>query len=216
MKKQLFSLFALALVLMLALTACTSASPSASESPSESPSPSEQPSENPSQSPSEEPSESPSEEPSAPANNQDGLVGELTGILSSAALGEIGEMEEGLITAENCQMYTGLTPEQLSQYVKEAAYSRPFISSSAHNVVLIECADEAAAAEVKALVAAGFDPGQWVCVYPDYCFVQESGSTVILVASTEDVVNKMKTAFSSYMGGNVGKVNEFFDKSMLE
>jgi hypothetical protein len=141
-----------------------------------------------------------------------GLSGDTKDILS--ALIENAKLDFELfdeqVNAENCQSYTGLTAEQMSQYVEDAYASMATMNVSPHIVVLVKCVDEASAAAVEDLIAKGFDSSRWVCVMPDQSFVVDSGVYVLLVSSKIEAATAVKDAFLEMAGDNVGEVNEFF------
>jgi hypothetical protein len=114
------------------------------------------------------------------------------------------------VTEDTCQGKLGLTPEQFGQYVSEAYVSVAAISAFAHEVALIRCADAGAAAEVRKLVALGFDSGQWVCVSPDQSYVMGSGEYVLLVATSDPGADAIKAAFAALAGGDSGDADVFF------
>jgi hypothetical protein len=114
------------------------------------------------------------------------------------------------ITAENCLGMLGLTPQQLEQYVEEATVSQAAITSIAHQVALVKCKSSADAKTVKQLIADGFDSGRWICVFPEQSLVQESGSYVLLVASSKVNVEALKAGFSELAKGNVGTPVVFY------
>jgi len=90
------------------------------------------------------------------------------------------------------------------------------IGSHAHQIILIQAKDAAAAAEVKKLVAGrvggkdGYDPMKWVCVWPDQAVAVESGNYVLLVASRKDIVETALRVFKD-MAGSIGQADIFYE-----
>jgi hypothetical protein len=115
------------------------------------------------------------------------------------------------VTAETSQGKLGLAPEQYAEYVSDAYASTAAISAFAHEVAIIRCKDAAAAAEVKKLVAGGFDPNQWVCVAPDQCYVMEAGELVLLVATVNPGADAIKDAFAAMAGIDPAAADVFFE-----
>ena len=113
------------------------------------------------------------------------------------------------VSADNAQNMLGLSPEQFDSNVTETCVSVAAIGTFAHQVALIKCNDKAAAAEVKAWVAAGFDATKWICVFPEKCFAVDSGNYVLMAATTAVRCDKLLEAFAS-MAGTTGKVDTFF------
>jgi hypothetical protein len=122
---------------------------------------------------------------------------------------------EDPVTAENCEGMLGLTTQEFTELVVSAYTSNAAFISTAHEVALIECADAAGAERVKGLVAKGFNPNRWICVFPEYALVVESGKYVLLSASMGNFCNAVVEAFASEMGGETGKTDTFYTKPEL-
>ena len=115
---------------------------------------------------------------------------------------------ESDITRENCQGI-GLKPEEFDKYVSKATASTGAIMTSAHEIVLLQAKNAASAAEVKKLIAAGFDSWKWICVAPEKSCVIESGNYVLLAVGRTAAVDAVIAAFEE-AAGTVGDVNVFF------
>ncbi|MDR1564368.1 MAG: hypothetical protein LBS74_05365 [Oscillospiraceae bacterium] len=113
------------------------------------------------------------------------------------------------ITAETCQDKLGLTPEEFTEYVKEAYVQNAAISSIAHQAALVKCKDAASASKAKGLIAKGFNSGKWICVRPEQSFVVDSGEYVYLVASSNEKADALFNAFKK-LAVNVGERNNFY------
>lgn len=159
----------------------------------------------------------------AAAPPTDTLSGDLPTILASILDGANARLEEldkftggdfgfheDSVTLDNCKSVLGLEPGEFEQYVTEAYFSTPEIMPWAHEVVLIRCKDFTAAAEVKRLVAAGYDAGKWVCVFPDEGFVMDSGSYVLLAATSAKGTAALRQSFESVAQGFVGEADVFY------
>ncbi|MDR1605136.1 MAG: DUF4358 domain-containing protein [Gracilibacteraceae bacterium] len=155
--------------------------------------------------------------PAQPAPPADTLTGELPEIIAALIAGANENLTEKLpqsfedpVTAENCQGMLGLTPEQFSEYVTEAYVSNSALTTSAHEIALVKCLDQAAAAEVKNLIAQGFDSGKWVCVMPDESSVIDSGSYVLLLSTAAQYADALTASFTALAADNTGEKNVFY------
>ncbi len=119
----------------------------------------------------------------------------------------VGDQE---VNAENCEDLLGLTPEQYEQYVTDAAGSTAMINVHAHLVVLLKTKDFDSAAKVKSLIADNFNPQRWVCVLPEKCFVVDSGSYVMFVASFKETADAFADSFNTLAKDTAGKVEVFY------
>ncbi|MCL2045079.1 MAG: hypothetical protein FWG88_01675 [Oscillospiraceae bacterium] len=83
----------------------------------------------------------------------------------------------------------GLSDADYEQYVITDAHSMAGITTQAHQIIVFQCVDAAAATQVKTLVSSsgGYDPEKWICVYPEKVVAIEAGVYVLLVASYVDV-----------------------------
>jgi len=131
----------------------------------------------------------------------------LKAILDDAKLEIFAGLSEE-IKPEMINSMTGLTTEQYLQYCKGNFYSTG-MSAVAHLVVMIECNDADSALAVKDIVAANFDTGRWVCVFPDQSFVVESGNFVFLVSTKSQFIEPLTNAFSAHFDGQIGEINVF-------
>jgi hypothetical protein len=116
------------------------------------------------------------------------------------------------VTAENCQGVMGLTPDELSEFVDEAYVQTAAISVDAHGIVLAKCKSPEAAATVAKRIAANYDSGRWICVFPDTSWVVTSGSYVLLASTSSERSMALQRAFSEMTEGSVGEINAFYAK----
>jgi hypothetical protein len=116
------------------------------------------------------------------------------------------------VTADMSQFQIGLSEEGLNRLVESASFSVAAIGTFAHTIVIIQANDSASATEVKNLVSGdgGFDAHKWICVWPEKALAVESGSYVLLVASTNDIADAALNAFEAAAGG-IGSVNVFWE-----
>lgn len=152
---------------------------------------------------------------------KDTLTGDLPGILQSVYSGAntrlgagnaLPETFDEPVTNETGTSMLGLTSVQFDQYVTEAYGSVAMMMTSPYQVALVKCTDAAAAAEVKQLIATGFDSYKWVCVAPEVCYVIDSGSYVLLVAGYPDAADAILESFKEVAKNNVGEQKVFFER----
>jgi len=108
------------------------------------------------------------------------------------------------------QIALGLTDAQFAQLVESAYEAKATILTMAQRTAVVKCKDAAAAAQVKKLIAEGFDSHQWICVFPDRSVVVESGSYVLLAVGIAETTDALVEAFRAVSGGNTGSPDVFF------
>ncbi|MDR0851251.1 MAG: DUF4358 domain-containing protein [Clostridiales Family XIII bacterium] len=152
----------------------------------------------------------------------DTLTGDTSGILEDILSGADETLADSdklppnfidPVTADNAQGMLGLSPDEFGEYVSEAYAATGALTTSAYEVALIKCTDFDAAAEVKALVAGGFESGKWICVMPEQSFTVESGSYVLLAVSSKAGGDAILESFTAAADGNVGDADMFYTKS---
>jgi hypothetical protein len=121
-----------------------------------------------------------------------------------------GESDYVPVTADNSEFALGLTPEQFTANVQGAFQARAMMMTTAETAILVHANDAGAAKEVAALIAAGFDSTQWICVMPDRSVVVTAGSWVFLAVGATDVVEAMVAAFDKLAKGTAGEPNVFY------
>ncbi|MDR0822094.1 MAG: DUF4358 domain-containing protein [Oscillospiraceae bacterium] len=117
------------------------------------------------------------------------------------------------VSGDNSKNATGLDTDQFNKYVAEATVSTGAMMTMPHQIAVIKCKDEAAAKEVKALVASGFDSNKWICVIPDKSAVTASGEYVLLVVGRNEASAAVLSAFADLTGVSADKANVFFTKT---
>jgi len=113
-------------------------------------------------------------------------------------------------TVSTPQIALGLTDAQFAQYVESAYEAKAAIMTMAQRTAVVKCKDAAAAAQVKKLIAEGFDSHQWICVFPDQSVVVESGSYVLLAVGITETTNALVEAFKALSDGGTGTPDVFF------
>lgn len=205
--------FSLALLLML------SGCKNKSEGSKPTPTPSEQSSPKPSDSKKPEKSEKPNkskESKESKSSDEKSAAAMLTKITGKAEE-ELGDEEkipmsfDSEIKAE-ASTGIGLKTEQFEEYVEEGQISTAALTTSAHEIAVLKCKDENAALAVKALIAANYDSGKRVGVTPEKSAVVNFENYVLLVSSSEKIVETVLDTVKSEADDKAGEPNEFFPK----
>jgi hypothetical protein len=73
------------------------------------------------------------------------------------------------VTPDLSQNAIGLSEADFGRLVTSAYYSLAAIGTFAHQIIMIQANDDAAARDVKNLVSSfgGYDPQKWICVWPE-------------------------------------------------
>jgi hypothetical protein len=132
---------------------------------------------------------------------------------ADARLGEDDKLPGSFVTTVDgttASAMLGVAAEQFGSYATDASVATAAIGTFPHAVAIIKCKDAAAAGEVKKLVAGGFDPEKWICVFPEQCFVVESGEYILLAATKNVSADALIAGFTELSGGSVGSVNVFY------
>ena len=116
------------------------------------------------------------------------------------------------VTADNCQAYSGLSPEDFGEYVMEGYSMVAALNSQAFDLALIKCKDYASAKEVKKLIATGFNPAERICAISEVAFVVDSGRFVLLGGVAADTAEAFQKAFADQFDTAAGEVNTFFER----
>ncbi|NLB28966.1 MAG: hypothetical protein GX823_01875 [Clostridiales bacterium] len=227
MKK--FVITALILAFALSIAGCDNKKDGAGESPS--PSPTGQASPSPGESPKESaepspPGESPKESAESPGESPDGadnqvydehsaaaMLDKITAAASDKLPDNTVPMSFGSEIKAEAATGIGLTSEQFGEYAEEGRVSTAALTSSAHEMAVIKCKNEDAAIAVKALIAAGYDPGKWTSVRPGKSAAVEFDVYVLLIASTEAITDAVLEAVKSVSGDTLGEANVFYTHS---
>jgi len=140
-----------------------------------------------------------------------GAPEEIIAQLKESPGAELGMTLDSEVTAENAQNALGLTEAQFTEYVESAYEAMAAINAIAQSNVLVKCKDIKNAAEVKRLIADGFNSQKWICVFPEKCAVVESGSYILLTVGAAETVDALVEAFKDLSGGNIGTPNVFYE-----
>jgi len=152
-------------------------------------------------------------------NNQSNLTGSAEDILNQIldAMNDAGiRMPIALpplaVAGDLSQNAIGLSEADFDRLVVSAYYSQAAIATFAHQIIMIQAKDAAAAAMIKSLVSGknGYDAMKWVCVIPQSVVAIDSGEYVMIVASHNDVVDAALEAFEA-AAGKTGESIKFFE-----
>ena len=97
------------------------------------------------------------------------------------------------IDDENLSYYLGV--ESLDY--KEAVASEPMIGSIAHSIVVVRMNEGADIEKAKQDIKDNVDPRKWVCVEAESVFVESKGDVIILIMSSNEKAEKIKTNFNN-------------------
>lgn len=108
------------------------------------------------------------------------------------------------IEAFSAFTFIGLTEDEFNANVATATAFESMIMPANQSVCLVELKDTADVASVKQKMIDNCDPNKWICMSADKCMVVDSGKYVLLVMSTQEDCEALKTAFADEFG-NVGE-----------
>lgn len=108
------------------------------------------------------------------------------------------------IEAETAFTLIGLTEEEFNTNVANAMSYESMIMPANKSVCLVELNDTADVASIKQKMIDNCDPNKWICMSADKCLVVDSGKYVLLVMSTAEDCEALKTAFTAEFG-NAGE-----------
>jgi len=129
-------------------------------------------------------------------------------IAAALPANDVPKTEEVALTADMATQ-VGLTAAQFTDLVVDGTISRAMIMTVPHEMVVIQAKDASAATQLKAAIAAKYDPKKWICVFPEQASVVESGQYVLLVAGTKTYAMAATDSFAK-LAGSVGTINTFF------
>jgi len=141
------------------------------------------------------------------------VLGKLIDDLGSANVDMPMSLPPTDVAPDLSQNTIGLSEADFGKLVSSASFSLAAIGTFAHQIIVIQANDAAAAGKVKNLVsgANGYDPKKWICVFPDKVISVDSGEYVLIVASYNAVVDAALAAFKEAAGstGDVITIWEF-------
>lgn len=110
------------------------------------------------------------------------------------------------ILVENAPTFVGLSEDLFTANVVDSIVYEPMISPATSSLCIVKLSDEADMATLKQTVLDNCNPAKWICTGAEKCLVIESGRYIMLVMSTPDNCEALKTAFTNHFGAeNVGE-----------
>lgn len=110
------------------------------------------------------------------------------------------------ILVANAPTFVGLSEEQFTRDVVDSIVYEPMISPATSSMCIVKLSDTADMARLKQDVLDNCNPMKWICTGAKKCLVIESGRYILLVMSTPEDCEALKTAFTDHFGAdNVGK-----------
>lgn len=110
------------------------------------------------------------------------------------------------IMLENAPTFVGLSEQLFTQYVEDSIVYEPMISPATSSLCIVKVSDEANVTDLKQQVIDNCNPRKWVCTGAEKCLAIDSGNYILLIMSTPDNCEAMKTAFTEHFGAeNVGE-----------
>ncbi|MBQ8016155.1 MAG: hypothetical protein IJ264_08240 [Clostridia bacterium] len=108
------------------------------------------------------------------------------------AMGPAIEIE--LADADSANYYLGVTS---TDSIERAVFSEPMIGSIAYSMCLVKAKADADVEALKAEILEGVNYRKWICVAAEKIAVVNCGSTIMMVMSTEEIVDDVCNAFSA-------------------
>lgn len=110
------------------------------------------------------------------------------------------------IMLANAPTYVGLSEQLFTQYVEDSIVYEPMISPATSSLCIVKVSDDANVADLKQEVIDNCNPRKWICTGAEKCLAIDSGNYILLIMSTPDNCDAMKTAFTEHFGAeNVGE-----------
>ena len=102
--------------------------------------------------------------------------------------------------------YVGLSEQLFTQYVVDSIVYEPMISPATSSLCIVKVSEDANVADLKQEVIDNCNPRKWICTGAEKCLAIDSGNYILLIMSTPDNCEAMKTAFTEHFGAeNVGE-----------
>jgi len=110
------------------------------------------------------------------------------------------------IMLANAPTYVGLSEQLFTEYVEDSIVYEPMISPATSSLCIVKVSEDANVADLKQEVIDNCNPRKWVCTGAEKCLAIDSGNYILLIMSTPDNCEAMKTAFTEHFGAeNVGE-----------
>ena len=110
------------------------------------------------------------------------------------------------IALANAPTYVGLSEQLFTEYVEDSIVYEPMISPATSSLCIVKVSEDANVSDLKQEVIDNCNPRKWICTGAEKCLAIDSGNYILLIMSTPDNCEAMKTAFTNHFGAeNVGE-----------
>ncbi len=110
------------------------------------------------------------------------------------------------ILLANAPTFVGLSEDLFTANVVDSIVYEPMISPATSSLCIVKLSEEADIATLKQTVLDNSNPAKWICTGAEKVLVMESGRYIMLVMSTPENCDALKTAFTNHFGAeNVGE-----------
>ena len=110
------------------------------------------------------------------------------------------------IAVENAPTFVGLSEDLFTSKVVDSLVYEPMISPATSSLCIVKIDENADVASLKQTVLENSNPAKWICTGAEKVLVIESGRYIMLVMSTPEDCEALKTAFTNHFGAeNVGE-----------
>lgn len=129
----------------------------------------------------------------------------MTNMVAKAGAEVNAPMQEA-IPAEVSSGFIGLETDEFNTYVEESVVYESMMGVFPQSICIVKINDASKVAELKQKIFNNSDTRKWICVSAEKAVVVDSGNYIMLAMGTKDICDKLVTAFSEEMGGNLGEV----------
>lgn len=103
-------------------------------------------------------------------------------------------MEIDLTDVDVAKYYIGVDP---TDKVERAVFTEPMIGSIPFSLCLVKAAEGADVDALKNEILEGVDYRKWICVAAEKVLVTNCGDTILMIMSTEEIVDDVYNAFNT-------------------
>jgi hypothetical protein len=107
-------------------------------------------------------------------------------------------MEIDLADVDVAKYYIGVDP---TDKVERAVFTEPMIGSIPFSLCLVKAAEGADVDALKNEILEGVDYRKWICVAAEKVLVTNCGDTILMIMSTEEIVDDVYNAFNIVANG---------------
>ena len=128
----------------------------------------------------------------------------MTNIVAKAGA-EVNMPMQDAITAELSEGMIFLPEADFTNYVEDGVFYESMISPAFQSLAIIKVSDTSKIAELKKTILDNSNPRKWLCSSAEKVVVVDCGEYIMLAMSTEDLCNKLVTAFGEQVGAKLGE-----------